>query len=391
MLNKIIYTYYRWYILLFFVGASACLCLLAFLISFSYKDPLSGDLFWFFTGMFIVMFIVFTLYLTEIISYRLVLENDTLQEWRKTLPFGKSKLRFTIKLPDANDHLDAAHFGATYTGSRLNTEISIFCNGFAPIRQRLCLRSYLMMKRLGSTDYPLTPSLPTFRQHQQQCFIAYCLVPIILGYIALFQFAVHPIFNFFAFALFTSVISYLWYTFRKLPKIYFWYTLEVVKRPIPFAVFFLTTLFLLSTSLESSLSSSIPFVVASSILTVIIHWRYSHLLHSHAYYITFFCLPFILFSLLYMINCIPTGKPIASVDTPIYRKHISTGFPAYFTVDIDIWGDGKPTGCALKKLLYDQIEVGDTLAFPIHRGLLGVRWIKNPLSNDDFHFRKAKP
>src|SRR5690606_20148139 len=126
MRQKIVYTYYRWYILLFFVIACAFLYLFAFLLSLSYKDPLSGD-FWFFKGIFIITFIVFTLYLTEIISYRLVLTDDTLQEWRKTVPFGKSKLRFTITLPNADGHLGKIHFDQLDEKTQLNSIISIFC------------------------------------------------------------------------------------------------------------------------------------------------------------------------------------------------------------------------------------------------------------------------
>src|SRR5690606_30579034 len=89
MRQKIVYTYYRWYILLFFVIACAFLYLFAFLLSLSYKDPLSGD-FWFFTGIFIITFIVFTLYLTEIISYRLVLTDDTLRNGVKQFVLAKA-------------------------------------------------------------------------------------------------------------------------------------------------------------------------------------------------------------------------------------------------------------------------------------------------------------
>lgn len=390
MRQKIVYTYYRWYILLFFVIACAFLYLFVFLISLSYKDPLSGDLFWFFTGMFIVMFIVFTLYLTHITSYRLVLKNDTLQEWRKIVPFGKSKLRFTITLPNA-DHVGTAHFEPIKKEFQSNTEISIFCNGFAPVRRLLSLRDYLIMRRQGRSDYPPVPSLSTFRRHQQQCLTVFWLVPIILAYIVMLQLRVHPIFTFFAYVLFVPIISYLWYTFSKLPKIYFLYTLEVVKHPLPFVLFCLTLLFLYSVLLEFSVSNAIPLAVASFVLTVILHWRYGRLLYSRAYYITFFCLPFMLFGLLLIINCVPTGKPTEIVEVPVYAKKHDDSFPPFFAVDVDIWGDGEPTGFDLKKSLYDQVEVGDTLFFAIYRGLLGVRWIKNPSGKDNSHIRKAKP
>ncbi|PRD46908.1 hypothetical protein [Sphingobacterium haloxyli] len=392
MLNKIVYTYYRWYILLSFAIACTVLSLIAVLIYHCYQDPSSGYLFWFFTGIFILSVLLSTFYLTHITSYRLVLKDGTLREWRKTLPFGNSKLRSSIVLPDADNKLSSLSGNSEKNNeSKPNAEISIFCNGFAPIRQRLSLRKRLIMQRCWETTCPPVPSLPTFRRHQRQCLTVFGLVPTILVYIALLQFSVHPIFNVFAYVLFVSIISYLWYTFSKLPKIYFSYTLEVVKPPIPFVLLFLTILFLYSVLLKFSIASYIPLAVSSFILTVILHWRYSRLLYSHAYYITFLCLPFVLFSLLIIINCAPTGKPTESVQMPIYAKKHRDSFPPHFAVDIDIWGDGKPTGFDLKKSIYDQVEVRDTLSFRIYRGLLGIRWVEAPSANSDFDILKAKP
>ena len=391
MLNKIVYTYYHWYILLTFTITCAALSLAAFIIHISYRDPSSESLFWFGIGLFIMTSLIAIIYLPRIISYRLVLEGNTLQEWFKSVPFGKSRLHFTITLPDANGHLDPAHSDPISKEYEPNTEISIFCNGFAPIRQRLSLREYLIMEHQDDTNYPPVPSLSTFRRHQQHCLTPFWLVPTMLFCISQIHSSLHPIFNVLAYVLFISILSYLWYTFSKLPKVYFWYTLEIIKPPIPFVLSLLTILFLYSLLLKLSISSSIPFAVASFILTIILHWRYGHLFYSRAYYLTFLCLPFALFGLLLAINCTPTGKPAASVQAPIYAKQQTDKFPVHFSVDIDIWGDGKPTGFDLKSSIYDQVEVGDTLSFTIHRGLLGVRWIKNPSTIDDLLIQKTKP
>jgi len=391
MCQKIVYTYYRWYIILIFIIVCVFFSLGSFLLYSIYNDPSATDLFWYGGGMFATVFIVAVLYLTEIISYRLVPDHDTILEWRKTLPFGKSKLRFTFTRQQIDDSSATTNVDLRNGKFQPALHISIFCNGFAPVKHRLAERDHFIAQGVGRTDYPTVPSFSAFRRHQLHCIALLWIVPGILAYITLFQFRVHPIFNFFAYVLFVSIISYLWYTFSKLPKIYFLYTLEVVMRPIPFALFLLTVLFLHTVFLKFSVSTSIPLAVASFVLTVILHWRYRRLLYSHAYYITFLCLPFVLFGLLLMINCASTGKPAESVQVPIYAKHHTDSFPPFFTVDIDIWGDGQPTGFDVKGSIYNRVEVGDTLSFEIYRGLLGVRWIKNPSLKGDFHLRKMKP
>lgn len=391
MCQKIVYTYYRWYIILVFIIVCIFFSLGSFLLYSIYNDSSATDLFWFGGGMFATVFIVSVLYLTEIISYRLVLDHDVILEWRKTLPFGKSKLRFTFIHQHTDDSSATTNVDLRHGKIQPALHISIFCNGFAPVKHRLAERDHLIAHYVGRTDCPTVPSFSAFRRHQLHCIALLWIVPSILAYIVLFQLHVHPVVNFSAYLLFVFIISYFWYNFSKLPKTYLSDTLELVRNPIPYVLVFLTALLGYSVLLKFSISNAIPLAVVSFILTFILHWRYRRLLHSTAYYITFFCLPVVLFNMLVIINFIPTGKPTESVQVPVYAKHHTDSFPPFFTVDVDIWEDGEPTGFDLKNSVYDQVEVGDTLSFTIHRGLLGIRWIKNPSTIDDLLIRKTKP